>query len=80
MQKPNREAKLQRAKPIGRIAYRYARDATIIGFIEVEGERKFVREFVHGAMSIEFYEAAGRAPCDSDFSQLRVHHAGRRSL
>jgi hypothetical protein len=28
-------------------------------------------------MSIEFYEAAGRPPCDTDFSQLRVHYAGR---
>jgi hypothetical protein len=56
----DREARLERAKAIGRIAYRYARDATIVGFIETEGERKLVRDFKHGSMSIEFYEAAGR--------------------
>jgi hypothetical protein len=78
MKHADREARLQRAKAAGRIAYRLARDATIGGFIEIEGERKFTRDFRRGPMSIELYEAAGRPICDTDFSQLRVHFAGRK--
>jgi hypothetical protein len=32
----DREARLQRAKAIGRIAYRHARDGTIVGYVEIE--------------------------------------------
>ena len=75
MQRAARKARLERAKAIGRIVYRYARNATIFGFIEVEGERKLVRDFMCGTMSIEFYEVAGLVSCNTDFSQIRVHYA-----
>jgi hypothetical protein len=48
------------------------------GFIEIEGERKFTRDFRRGAVSIDFYEAAGCPLSGIDFSQLRIHYAGRK--
>jgi hypothetical protein len=76
--KADRQARLQRAKAIGRIAYRRACDAKIEGFIELEGERKLIRDFKHGRLSIAFYAAAGEPPFDDDFSQLRLRYAGRK--
>ena len=55
VKRADREARLERAKAIGRVAYRLARDAKISGFIEIEGERKLVRDF----------------ESDDDFLQLR---------
>lgn len=78
MQKAEREARLQGAKAIGRIAYRLARDTKIGGFIDIEGERKLIRDFDRVNLSIELYEAAGRPLCDTDFSQLRIRHTGRK--
>jgi hypothetical protein len=45
MNRLDRQARLQRAKAIGRIAYRLARDATIVGFIDLGDGRKILREW-----------------------------------
>ena len=78
MNKLDREARQERAKAIGRIAYRLARAAKIEGFIEIEDGRKFVREWHRGYLTIALYAAANATPRDTDFSQLRVHYAGRK--
>jgi hypothetical protein len=73
VQQADREARLQRAKPIGPIAYRLVRVSKIEGFIEIEGKRRLTRDFRRGSVSVELYEAAGRPLCDTDFSQIRIH-------
>jgi hypothetical protein len=78
VKQPDRQARLERAKAIGRVAYRLVRDAKIGGFIELEGERKQIWEFSRGPLSIELFAAAGQPPRAADFSQLRIRYAGRR--
>jgi hypothetical protein len=72
------EARLQRAKAIGRAAYRLVRDAPIGGYIEIESGRKLARDYRRGSLAIELYAAAGQQPCDGEFSQLRIRCAGRK--
>jgi hypothetical protein len=61
-----------------RVAYRLVRDAKIGGFIELEGERKRVRDFSQGRLSIELFAADGLPPRSADFSQLRIRYGARR--
>jgi hypothetical protein len=58
--------------------YRLVRASKIEGFIEVEGERKLLRERDCGGLSIKLYDAAGVVSCGEEYSQLRIHDAGRR--
>ena len=44
MKPADREARLERAKAIGWVAYRVGRNAQISGLIEIEGERKLARD------------------------------------
>jgi hypothetical protein len=74
----DREARLQRARAIGRIAYRLARDAKIEGFIEIDDGRKLIRECSRGRLTIALYAAANEPPSETDFSELRVRYAGRK--
>src|SRR5882724_5694515 len=65
----DRRARLERAKALGRIAYRLARAAKIKGYIEVELGRFRVRNWGPGSLSIALYGAANLASCDDDFSE-----------
>jgi hypothetical protein len=51
MQSADRQARLQRAKAIGRIAYSHALWAEIEANILVDGEEKRLRELSEGAAS-----------------------------
>ena len=76
----DRTAKLEEAKAIGRAAYRLVRQAKIEGYIEVDDGRKLIREWERGYLSIKLHAAASVIPDPEEFSQLRVHHAGRKVL
>ena len=67
MRQADSEQRLQRARSIGRIAYRLVRALGTEGFIETDC----------GPVSITLFEAAHREPSDHGVSQLRIHHAGK---
>jgi hypothetical protein len=71
MPRQDRQARLDRAKQLGRIAYRHARDGTIVGYVEIERGRFFIRELQLGPLSVTLYAAANFAPSDEDLSELR---------
>ena len=78
MMRPDREARLCRAKAIGRVAYRMVRAQRIQGYVDLDDGRKCRREYNCGSLRIDLYEAAHRTPHWSDFSQLSVKQAGRK--
>jgi hypothetical protein len=78
--KNERAVRLDRVKAIGRVAYRLVSAEKIEGFLDLQDGRKLHREFNRDGLFIELYEAANRVPHWSDFSQLRIRHAGRRAL
>lgn len=76
----DRATRLERVKAIGRVAYRLGSAEKIDCFIELEGERKLVRELSRGRVSIDLFAAAGLSPRTAGLSELRVRHAGRRAF
>jgi hypothetical protein len=79
LNRADREKSLERAKAIGRIAYRVARSANLVGVLEIEGEEKHLREFRHGRLFIDLYEPF-RLPVGAEFSRLRTSYDAKRVL
>lgn len=50
MSTSDRAARLERAKALGRAAYRLARRGVLVGNVEIEGEVKRLHEFKRGAL------------------------------
>jgi hypothetical protein len=69
----DRQARFERAKAIGRIAFTHVRDGQIIGNAPVDGEMKRLTEYEDSIIAIEL-AAPFRLYARSDkFSRLRVH-------
>jgi hypothetical protein len=72
----DRIERLERAKALGRIAYRLARAGEIVGSIEVEGEEKRPMEFTP-RLNLHRDVAPWRSSaCDTEFSNFCVMRAG----
>jgi hypothetical protein len=72
VQQADREARLQRAKAIGRIAYTHVRDAKIFGNIPVDGEEKQLREHTEGGIAIDLAAPFRPYARPDEFSRLRI--------
>jgi hypothetical protein len=72
----DREEKLHRARAVGRVAYRIARAANLVGVMEIEGDEKHLRKFRNGLLFIDLYEPF-RLPVDAEFSRLRISYNGK---
>jgi hypothetical protein len=73
----DREQRLHKAKAIGRIAYRIARAASLVGVRDIEGEEKNLREFRGGLLFIDLHEPS-RLAVDAEFSWLRISYNGKK--
>lgn len=70
----------EQAKALGRAAYRLARDGTISGNIEIEGEEKRVTDFQRGRLSIELAAPWRANAYEFEWSRLRVSWDGARVM
>jgi hypothetical protein len=74
----DRQARLERAKAIGRVAYRLVRDAKIFGNISVDGEEKQLREHEEGGIAVELAAPFRPYARPDEFSRLRVRVGGEK--
>ncbi len=82
MRASNRQARLKRAKELGRLAYDLLRFEGLVGIIEIEGEDKYLREFDHrGRFGLSgSYVAPSRPGRPYEFSRIQVRHLSRKVL
>ncbi|WFU44104.1 hypothetical protein QA640_17625 [Bradyrhizobium sp. CB82] len=79
MRASDRQARLTRAKQLGRLAYDVLRFEDLVGIIEIEGEDKYLREFAHQGLSGSLLTP--RSPMRPDeFSRIQIRHLGRKVL
>lgn len=82
MRASDRQARLNRAKELGRLAYNVLRFEGLVGIIEIEGEDKYLREFDHRRRFglSGSYVAPSRPERTHEFSRIQVRHLGRKVL
>jgi hypothetical protein len=78
MQRADREARLERAKAIGRIAYSHVRDADIYGNVPIDGEEKRLRTLEDGRIAIELAGPFRSYARPDEFSRLRIRARGEK--
>ncbi|KJC47326.1 hypothetical protein UB31_18910 [Bradyrhizobium sp. LTSP849] len=76
----SRRERVERAKHLGRLAFRLARAGTIVGNLEIDGEKKRLTEFQRGPIFIELWEPWRPDAFETEFSRLRVTYAGEKVL
>ncbi|MEH2492921.1 hypothetical protein V1280_008860 [Bradyrhizobium sp. AZCC 2230] len=79
MASSTRAARVERAKALGRAAYRLARSATIAGNLEVRARKQPI-EYRRGLMFTELWEPWRSSAFETEFSRLRVTYAGEQVL
>lgn len=76
MQAAERQARLERAKATGRVAYRYGRTTKIFGNLAVDGEEKQLRELSTQGIAIELYYPWRPTARSDELSMLRIRGYG----
>ena len=79
MQKAEREARLNRAKELGRIAYRILRSSEIEGVLDYDGEPKHLRIFEEDGLYMEMVEPFRSDACPSEFYRIVIRE-GRHKV
>jgi hypothetical protein len=72
----DRKARRERAKELGRAAYRLGQAGEIIGNVITEGEDKRLLEYHRGRIFIELWHPWRSDASEDEFSRLRVRYAG----
>lgn len=80
MRASDRQSRLKRAKELGRLAFDVLRFEDICGVIELEGEKKHLREFKHREVSGSLLTPLRASAGLDEFSRIQVRHLGRRML
>lgn len=80
MPRGERAARVERAKALGRAAWRLAHDGKIIGNCELDGEEKRLTEFRSGRLSIELAAPWRADAYEFEWSRLRVTWDGEKVL
>ncbi|MBW5434548.1 hypothetical protein FXB41_07080 [Bradyrhizobium canariense] len=76
----DRQARLKRAKELGRLAYDMLRfEDDLVGTIAIEGDDKYLREFEGRGLSGS-YVTPSRPGRPYEFSRIQVRHLGRKVL
>jgi hypothetical protein len=78
MHRADREARLERAKAIGRIAYSHVRWADIEANLVIDGEEKHFRELEEGGIAIELAAPFRAYARPDEFSRLRIRMHGEK--
>ncbi|MET4315706.1 hypothetical protein [Bradyrhizobium sp. RT4b] len=80
MPNSDRAARVERAKALGRIAYRLARDGEIVSNVELEGEGKQLTEYRRGFLLVDLGRPWRWGAFETEFSRLRISYAGEKVL
>lgn len=80
MNRADREARLERAKQIGRRAYRILIACDIEGLITHEGEEKYFRTIEEGDVSGEMLVPTRSQAAPTEFSEIIIRDGGRKVL
>ena len=78
MNKADREARLQRAKMLGRVAYRIVRDYEIAGVLTYDGEEKHLRMFNEDGLTAELVVPFRPHALPNEFSRIQIRADGRK--
>jgi hypothetical protein len=78
MKRADREARLGRAKVIGRIAYSHVRWTDIEANIPIDGEEKQLRELEDGGIAIDLAATFRPYARLDEFSRLRIRVHGEK--
>ncbi|PDT86903.1 hypothetical protein CO669_28495 [Bradyrhizobium sp. Y36] len=79
MRASDRQARLKRAKELGRLAFDMLRYEDLVGIIAIEGKDKYLREFDRRGLSGS-YVTPSRPGRPYEFSRIQVRHLGRKVL
>jgi len=79
MLKPEREARLQRMKALGRIAYGILKSSEIDGVLDYDGEKKQLRIFEEDGLYMEMVEPFRSDACPNEFSRIVIRQ-GRHKV
>lgn len=72
MPRGDRAVRRERAKTLGRIAFRLARAGEIFGNMEIEGEEKRLTEYSRGRLFVDLLAPWRAEASATEFSRLRV--------
>jgi hypothetical protein len=78
VQRADCQARLERAKAIGRIAYIHVRDAEIFGNVPLDGEDKQLREHEEDGIAIELAAPFRDYARPDEFCRLRIRAHGEK--
>jgi hypothetical protein len=78
MAKIEREARLQRAKVVGRIAYRLLRSCEIEGVLTYDGEEKHLQKCDDDGLDMELIEPFRPYALVTEFSRIQIRVGGRK--
>jgi hypothetical protein len=78
MQKAEREARLERAKQLGRIAFRILRSSEIEGVLDYDGEEKHLRTFVEDGLNMQLVEPSRSDASPDEFSRIVIRQGRHR--
>jgi hypothetical protein len=78
MPNADREARLERAKAIGRIAYSHVRWADIEANLPIDGEEKQLRELIEQGIAIDLAAPFRSYARPDEFSRLRIRVHGEK--
>ena len=74
MLKSDREARLQRAKAIGRSAYAILRASKIEGVLECDGDDKYLRKFDYDWLFMELLTPFRAGAQPTEYSSIEIRH------
>ena len=80
MNRTDREARLQRAKVLGRIAYRHLQFQEIEGVLDFDGEDKHLRTFDEDGLAGELVVPFRPDALPTEFSRIQIRDGGRRAF
>jgi hypothetical protein len=78
LNKSDREARLQRAKVLGRIAYRHLDCCEIVGVITYEGEEKHLYQLDEDGLTAELIVPFRPHALPNEFSRIQIRADGRK--
>ena len=78
MNRSDREARLQRAKVLGRIAYRHLYCCEIVGVLTYEGEEKHLYQLDEDGLAAELIVPFRPQALPFEFSRIQIRAAGRK--
>ena len=80
MSKFDREARLNRTKALGRLAYRFLRSSEVEGTINCDGEDKHLSRFDDDGLSMELLQPFRADALPTEYSEIEIRDRGSKVL